>query len=93
MDSYKKTESLFKYLEGKDPKSLTSISDIEIKEFEGEALSEDESKALYKFRKARLDKLNNDNSRTQDFNERYEYLRAVSNLIDYRDILNGTITI
>jgi hypothetical protein len=88
-----KNTILQKYLQEKDLDSLVSISDIEIKEYNGSPLAEEEKKALAKFRTVRVKKLAKEKSKENKFNEKYEYYRTISNLIDYRDILNGNFAI
>ncbi len=84
---------LQKYIQENDLDSLVSISDIEIKEFNGSPLMEEEKKALAKFREARVKKLTKEKNKENKFNEKFEYYRTISNLIDYRDILNGNFAV
>ena len=88
-----KNKILKKYLQENDLDSLVSISDIEIKEFNGNQLIKEEKEALAKFRSARIKKLSKEKNKENTFNEDYEYYRTISNLIDYRDILNGKFTV
>lgn len=81
------------YLSNIDSSRVVSISDLEIKEFEGEQLESEEKKALQKFYKARIKKLKKKQDQEDSFHERFEYYRAISNLVDYRDILSEKIRI
>lgn len=82
-----------KYLSNVDTSSVVSISDLELKEFDGEQLKAEEKEALEKFYKARIEKLKKKQDQEEIFHERFEYFRAVSNLVDYRDLLNDKIEI
>lgn len=65
---------------------MTSLSDLELQELDGHVLKKIEMKALYCFRKLRLQKLQNTN--TEDlFHIEYETLRIESATTDYRDFL------
>ena len=58
-----KNRILKKYLQENDLDSLVSISDIEIKEFNGNPLIKEEKEALSKFRSARIKKLSKEKKR------------------------------
>ncbi len=68
---------------------IKSISDIEEKEFEGQPLDKEELEALRIFRALRLKKLRKkvDKNKEDQFHSKYEYFRALSNLVDYKDFL------
>ncbi len=75
------------YLSQIDGSKVVSISDLEIKEFDGATLRAEEKKALEKFYKTRFKKLKKKQDEEDSFHDRFEYYRAISNLVDYRDIL------
>lgn len=79
------------YLSQVDSSQVISISDLEIKEFDGEQLRSEEKEALEKFYKARIKKLKKKQDQEDIFHERFEYFRAISNLVDYRDLLADKI--
>lgn len=81
------------YLSRVDSSKVVSISDLEIKEFDGVQLNLEEKEALNKFYKARIKKLKKKQDEEEIFHERFEYFRAISNLVDYRDILADRIEI
>ncbi|MFT7084509.1 MAG: hypothetical protein ACJAV5_000215 [Vicingaceae bacterium] len=65
---------------------MTSISDLELQELDGDYLKKGEMKALRCFRELRLKKLQNTAAEEQFFIE-YENLRRISGTMDYRDFL------
>lgn len=65
---------------------MKSLTDLELQELDGQILKKIEMKALYCFRKLRLQKLQNTNAEDQ-FHIEYENLRKVSGTTDYRDFL------
>lgn len=79
------------YIAGVDPNKVVSIIDLEIKEYEGLHLQEEEKEALNKFYKARIKRLKKKADQEASFHERFEYYRAISNLVDYRDILSEKV--
>ena len=83
-----KEDKIREYSSKADLDQIISINDIEEKEFQGIPLSQDESDAIQRFRNYRLEKLKKLNSE-EKFHERFEYLQAVSYLVDYRDFLKG----
>ncbi|MEQ8907749.1 MAG: hypothetical protein RIC95_01030 [Vicingaceae bacterium] len=70
-----------------DPASVTTIADLQDKEFSGESLTEEQEKALRSFRKLRVKKLAKKQHQEEAFHARFEYLRALSNLVDYRQFI------
>lgn len=72
-----------------DLSKTKTLSDIEQMEFKGQQLSKEEAEALYLFRKLRLKKLQNKTDKEEQFHHRFEYFRAVYNLVDYRDFLKS----
>lgn len=83
----KKEKKIIDYCSRVNVSQVVSLNDIEEKEFCGQALSSDEERALAIFRKIRLKRLLKKASKEDKFHENYEYLRAVKNLVDYRDFL------
>lgn len=75
------------YLSRVDVSKAITINDLENKDFAGKKLESEEVTALQKFRKARIKKLKTQRRKEFDFHFTYEYYRALSNLVDYRDIL------
>jgi len=86
-------ERIETYLSEVDSSKVVSISDLESKEFDGSPLDSDEKLALEKFYKARIKKLKKKQDQEDSFHQRFEYYRAISNLVDYRDILKDKILI
>ena len=84
-----KEDKIREYSAKADLDKIVSINDIEEKEFQGIPLSEDEDNAIRQFRDYRLKKLKKKLDSEEKFHERFEYLQAVSYLIDYRDFLAG----
>ena len=67
---------------------------MESKLFRGEALTEDETKALEAYKALRLKKLQKKVKHEDQFHKRFEYLRSLSYLVDYRDFIRpGGISI
>lgn len=68
---------------------IESISDLEEKEFQGQKLEQKQMEALRIFRALRLKKLQKKAGKTteEQFHCKYEYFRAISNLVDYKDFL------
>ena len=86
-------EKIQTYLSQVDSAKVISISDLELKEFDGEVLGSEEKEALQKFYKARIKRLKKKQDQEDHFHSRFEYYRAISNLVDYRDILADKIRI
>jgi hypothetical protein len=86
-----KADKIIQYTQKVDPKSVVTISDIQEKEFDGLELTSEELQALQKFRKHRVKKLEKKQHQEEAFHDRYEYFRALSNLVDYRDYLNQKV--
>ena len=72
-----------------DLNSIETLSDLEQKEFQGKSLNKEEAEALRLFRKIRLKKLKNKTDKEEQFHCRFEYFRAVFNLVDYREFLKN----
>jgi hypothetical protein len=83
----KNASKIKEYIEKIDPKRITSISDLEIKEFDGGLLASEEKEAIKKFRRARMKKLQSKQAEEATYHAYFEYYRALGNLVDYRDIL------
>lgn len=81
------------YLKQVDPLEVVSIIDLELKEYEGSDLAFEERLALEKFHKARIHKLKKKKHQEESFHKRFEYYRAISNVVDYRDILAEKVPI
>lgn len=78
---------LKKYFAKAEIGGALSINDLRDREFNGEALSEDERKALKNFDRYRIDQLNGI-SDDKEFHERYRQLQVMANLGDWKDFLN-----
>lgn len=72
-----------------DPSRDTTIADLQDKEFNGEPLTEEEEIALSSFQKLRVKKLAKKQHKEEAFHARFEYLRAISNLVDYRQFISN----
>ena len=83
----KKEELIIQLARKKDQHEILSISDLQEKEFEGEHLLEEEQEALREFRQLRLKKLKESSKSEKKFHKKFEYLRTLSLLLDYRDLL------
>ena len=83
----KNADKILAYIVKIDPKKITSISDLQIKEFDGDQLEPKEKVAIEKFREARIKKLQSNQSEEASYHAYFEYYRALGNLVDYRDIL------
>lgn len=81
------------YIEEVDPQKVISISDLELKEYDGLALENEEKEALEKFYRVRIEKLEKRQQKEESFHRKFEYFRAISNLVDYRDILSDKLPI
>lgn len=84
----KKEKKIIDYCSRTDVSQVVSLNDLEEKEYNGQMLSQEEEKALTIFRKIRLQRLLKKAGSEVKFHENYEYLRAVKNVVDYRDFLN-----
>ncbi|MAY84926.1 MAG: hypothetical protein CMP59_12415 [Flavobacteriales bacterium] len=84
----KNSKKILDYIAKIDPKKITSISDLEIREFGGETLGSEERAALEKYHSARNKILRKQKQKESTFHSYFEYYRALSNLVDYKDILN-----
>lgn len=93
LESVKERTKIQDYIKEVDPRKIISISDLEIKDFQGLPLESEEKQALKKFHEARIKKLNKKKDTESLFHQEFEYYRAVSNLVDYRDILSEKIPI
>ena len=62
-----------------------TLSDLEIKEFDGIQLSDQEHVALQKFRELRLRKLMKKVGNEPKFHCNFEFFRTISNTLDYRE--------
>lgn len=82
-----KFEKIKKLSEQYIQEDVITISDLQEKEYNGEELSFEEEVALNKFRKIRVKKLAKKVDQEAAFHARFEYLRAISNLVDYRTFL------
>ena len=71
-----------------DLSNTLTISELEVKEFDGEYLSADELKALSNYRRDRIEKLKKKSGSEASFHKSYEYIRSLSNLVDYKEFLN-----
>jgi len=71
-----------------DFNQLETISDLEEKEFDGISLNMLELKALRLFRELRLKTLSIQTKKESQFHNKYEYFRALSNTIDYKEFVN-----
>ena len=87
----KDVRQIQKYIEQVDPKKITSISDLEIREFAGEPLALEEKAAMKKFHEARINRLKKTHEKESSFHTSFEYFRTLSNLVDYRDILKDKV--
>ncbi|MGL4598673.1 MAG: hypothetical protein ACRCYO_14240 [Bacteroidia bacterium] len=64
----------------------TSINDLRDREFNGDALTQEEYRALSNFDRFRIEELNAQTN-DSDFQERYRQLQVMANLADWRDFL------
>jgi len=87
----KKSKEIQAYLAKVDPQKIVSISDLEIKEFDGQPLASEEKAALVKFHTARIKKLQKKGNKESAFHGYFEYYRTLSNVVDYRDILKEKV--
>ncbi len=83
-----KTETLKDYCDRTDLSTTLTISELEVKEFDGEILSKDKLEALSIYRKYRIDNLQKKTDSEASYHESYEYIRSLSNLVDYKEFLN-----
>lgn len=87
----KNAKKIREYIVTVDPTKITSIIDLEIKEFDGGVLVSEEKAAIRKFREARMKKLQSEHTEEASYHAYFEYYRALGNLVDYRDILNEKV--
>lgn len=87
----KNAKKIQEYIAKVDSKKITTISDLEIKEFDGKSLASEEKAAIKKFHRARIKKLQMQSAKETSFHNYFEYYRTLSNLVDYRDILKEKV--
>jgi hypothetical protein len=78
---------LKKYFTKSDIGGTVSINDLRDREFNGDALSEEEKSALANFDRYRIDILNAQKT-DMDFHENYRQLQVMANLADWKDFLD-----
>lgn len=78
---------LKKYFAKADIGGTLSINDLRDREYNGEALSDEEKTALKNFDRYRLEQLNGI-SDDKEFHERYRQLQVMANLGDWKDFLD-----
>jgi hypothetical protein len=81
-----KEDLLKKYFAKSDIGGTVSINDLRDREFNGEALSEDERRALANFDRFRIEELNAQKS-DMEFHERYRQLQVMANLANWKDFV------
>jgi hypothetical protein len=78
---------LKKYFAKAEIGGAMSINDLRDREFNGEALTQEEITALRNFDRYRIEQLNGI-SDDREFHERYRQLQVMANLGDWKDFLN-----
>ena len=78
---------LKKYFAKAEIGGAMSINDLRDREFNGEALTQEEQTALKNFDRYRIEQLNGI-SDDREFHERYRQLQVMANLGDWKDFLN-----
>ncbi|HEU4717243.1 MAG TPA: hypothetical protein VFU15_05400 [Bacteroidia bacterium] len=77
---------LKKYFSKSDIGGTESINDLRDRDFNGDALSDEERRALHNFDRYRIEELNGIKS-DMEFHERYRQLQVMANLADWKDFL------
>lgn len=78
---------LKKYFAKAEIGGAMSINDLRDREYNGEALTQEEQTALKNFDRYRIEQLNGI-SDDREFHERYRQLQVMANLGDWKDFLN-----
>jgi hypothetical protein len=84
-----KEDLLKKYFTKTGIGGTVSINDLRDREFNGEALLEEERLALHNFDRFRIEQLN---AQTNDmaFHERYRQLQVMANLADWKEFIDAS---
>ena len=82
-----KEDLLKKYFAKSEIGGTVSINDLRDREFSGEALTEEERRALHNFDHFRIEQLNAMKS-DMEFHEKSRQLQVMANLADWKDFLD-----
>ena len=67
---------------------IISISDVMDKDFNGNPLSDDERKAVFRYERFRILELSKDRS-DEEFNQQYRLLQVMANMRPYQEFLDA----